>query len=86
VPEQVNVYVEFAASAPVVWVPDVVLLPDHAPLAAHDVAFVLDHVSVEDPPDVIAAGDAVIVTVGADATETVTDRLAEPPVPVHVSV
>jgi hypothetical protein len=67
-------------------VPDIVLLPDHEPLAVHDVALVLDHVSVEDPPEATVVGDAVIVTVAGNAIETVADRLADPPMPVQVSV
>jgi hypothetical protein len=60
-------------------VPDIVLLPDHAPLAVHDVAFVLDQLNVEDPPDAIVAGAALNVTVGdgALATVTVTLRVIE---------
>lgn len=63
--------IEFVPSAPVVCVPDIALLPDHAPLAVQDVAFVLDHVSVEEPPDATLAGEALSVTVGAVTTATV---------------
>jgi hypothetical protein len=86
VPVQVSVYVAFAASAPVDCVPDVPFVPDHAPLAVQDVAFVLDQVSVDDPPDATLDGDPLSETVGAGAIVTVASLLAEPPVPVHVSV
>ena len=72
VPEQVSVYVEFAATAPVDCVPDVDFVPDHAPLAEHELEFVLDHVSVDDPPDATFAGEALNVTVGRGAAATVT--------------
>lgn len=74
-------------SAPVDWVPVIALVPDHAPDAAQEVAFVADHVSVALPPLLIALGPTLSVTVGADAlTETVADCAALPPPPVHVSV
>ena len=63
--------------------------PLHAPLAVQLVAFVEDQVSVDDPPLVTEAGDALMVTVGgggAAVTVTVADWLALPPVPVQVSV
>ena len=47
VPLQVNEYVEFAESAPVDCEPLTGLLPDHAPEAVQEVAFVADHVRVE---------------------------------------
>ena len=70
-PEQLNVYVPALVSAPVDCVPDVALLPDHEPLAVHDVALVLDHVSVDDPPEATLVGEALSETVGAGATVTV---------------
>ena len=49
-------------------VPAVALLPAQPPDAVHDVAFVLDHVSIELPPAVIDAGlapsDSVAAGVG----------------------
>ena len=45
-------------------VPEVALVPVQAPLAVQEVALVEDHVSVDDWPGVISAGDAVKVTVG----------------------
>lgn len=74
-------------SVPVDWVPVIALVPDQAPEAAHEVAFVADHDSVALPPLLIALGPTLSVTVGADAvTETVADCVALPPLPVHVSV
>ena len=46
-------------------VPLVVSAPVQPPLAAHDVALVLDQLSVELLPDVMLVGLAVNVTVGA---------------------
>lgn len=88
VPVHVSVYVAFVASAPVDCDPDVACVPDHEPLAVHDVALVLDQVSVEELPEAMLAGEALRVTVGAGAaaTDTVADPFAEPPVPVQVSV
>ncbi len=62
------------------------LLPDHAPVARHEVALVDDHVSVEDPPLATDVGFAASDTVGAGATVTVADALAVPPVPVQERV
>ena len=44
--------------------PDVVLVPDHPPLAVQEVAFALDQVSVDEPPEVTDVGEAEKVTVG----------------------
>jgi hypothetical protein len=87
-PSQVSPYVAFCVSPPVDWLPDMFFEPDHAPLAVHDVAFALDHVNVEDPPEATLVGDAVNVRVGAGAvpTVTVTLRVTLPPEPVQVSV
>jgi hypothetical protein len=88
VPEQVSAYVEFAVTAPVDCVPDVDFVPDHAPLAEHELTLVLDQESVDDPPDATLAGEALNVTVGrgAAATVTVADWLADPPAPVQANV
>jgi hypothetical protein len=64
-------------SGPVDWLPEVALLPDHAPDAVQEVALVEDHVSVEAPPlTVTVVGFAEIATVGRGAgggvPETVT--------------
>ena len=70
-------------------VPEVAFVPDHPPLAVHDVAFVDDQVIVDEPPDVIDIGEAEIVTIatGIDVTFTVVD--CDTPVvlaPLQVSV
>jgi hypothetical protein len=77
-------------SAPVDWLPEVALLPDHAPEAAQEVALVDDQVSVEDAPLAIDVGFAASDTVGSGGggmpdTVTVVDALALPPEPVQVS-
>jgi hypothetical protein len=72
-------------SAPVDCVPATALVPDHAPEATHEVAFVADHVTVALLPLFMALGPTLSATVGADAlTETVTDCVALPPLPVQV--
>ena len=78
-----------AASAPVDWLPLVVLLPVHAPLAVHELALVLDQLSVLLPPELMLAGVAVKLTVGSGATAvTVMAAVCDavPPLPLHVSV
>ena len=89
-PVQARVNVLLAAvSAPVLAEPAVARLPDQAPLAAHDVALVEDHVNELLPPLATLVGLAVKVTVGAGtelATVTVTDLLALPPSPLQLSV
>jgi hypothetical protein len=54
-----------AVSAPVDWLPEVVVVPDHAPEREQEVAFVDDQVSIEELPLATDAGFAVIDTVGA---------------------
>ena len=62
------------------------LLPDQAPEAEQAVALLLDQVSVEALPELMVLGLALSVTNGGnDGTVTVTDCVAEPPGPVHVS-
>jgi hypothetical protein len=85
-PRQLSVNVLFADSAPVEAVPDVALLPVHAPLAVQLVAFVDAHVSVLLPPLATLLGLALSVTVGNGSTVTVVDCAAVPPAPVQVSV
>jgi hypothetical protein len=72
----------------VLWVPDVVLVPDQDPDAAQLVAFVELHASCEAAPGCTDVGDAVSVTVGAAAVDTVTAavREMEPPAPVQTRV
>ena len=77
-----------AVSAAVVSLPEAALVPDQAPEAAQDVAFVEDQVSVEDSPFATDAGFATSDTVGTGGGDTVTvaDALALPPEPVQVRV
>jgi hypothetical protein len=69
-------------------VPLVALVPVQSPVAAHDVALVVLHVSVEVLPWTIAFGLALSAKVGGGlggVTFTVTDCEPEPPAPLHVS-
>ena len=69
-----------AVSAPVDSLPEVGLVPDQAPEAAQELAFVEDQVSVEDSPFATDGGFAASDTVGAGGnTATVTVALALPP-------
>jgi hypothetical protein len=70
-PVQVNVYNPMAVRGPVDCEPLNALLPDQAPEAEQDEALLLDQVSVEAAPELMVLGEALSVTVGADA-ETVT--------------
>jgi hypothetical protein len=70
-------------------VPDVALAPLQPLEAVHDVALVVDQVSVELEPEVIEEGEALMVTTGAGVpavTVMVVELDALPPAPVHVSV
>jgi hypothetical protein len=72
--------------APVDCEPLVALVPDHAPEAVHEVAFVADQVSVELAPLATVLGLADKVTTGAGGvTETVADWFALPPPPEQAS-
>ncbi len=62
-------------SAPVDWVPESALPPDHDPLAVQDVAFVLDQDRVEAPPEATLVGEALRLTVGADVPVALTVTL-----------
>jgi hypothetical protein len=53
---QVNVNVAFAVKAPVLCEPEIAFVPDHAPEAEQELAFVELHVSVEEDPVVRALG------------------------------
>lgn len=70
--------------------PEIALLPDHAPDAVQEAALVDDQVSVEDAPLATEVGFAVSETVGTGGgggmpdTMTVTEVLALPPEPVQV--
>ena len=67
--------------APVDSLPEVAFAPDQPPEAVQDVAFVEDHVRVDDPPLVTERGLAARETVGP--TVTVADALCVPPAPVQ---
>lgn len=72
-------------TAPESSLPEVALEPDQPPEAAQDVAFVEDHVRVDDPPLVTDAGLALRETAGTGVAVTVTvaDALCVPPGPVQ---
>jgi hypothetical protein len=65
VPVHESEKVEFADSGPTLCVPLTALVPDHPPDAVQLVAFVADHVSVEEPPIATEVGLAVKVVTGA---------------------
>jgi hypothetical protein len=69
-PLQESVYVELIVGLTETE-PDVPFTPDHAPLAVQDVAFALDHVIVEEPPDVIVVGEDEMVTVASGEVDVV---------------
>jgi hypothetical protein len=75
---------------PLDWLPEIALLPDHAPEATQEVASVDDQARVEDPPLVTDVGlgtsDTVGIGGGVLVTATDTDALAVPPVPVQARV
>jgi hypothetical protein len=67
-------------------VPETLLVPDQAPEATHEVAFVALHCSEEAPPDCTVLGLACSTTAAEAAlTVTVVPCEAEPPAPVQVS-
>ena len=69
-------------------VPLVASVPVQPPEAVHEVALVLDQVSVELAPKAIVVGFAVSVTAGGadELTVTVAEAGVVPPVPVQLSV
>lgn len=87
VPVQVSVKVPLAVIELRVSLPEVALLPLHAPLAVHAVALVVDQVNVELLPLVTINGFALIDRVGTGVTGgctvTVETAFALPPGPVH---
>jgi len=89
-PVQARPKVLVLVNAPVDWLPEVALAPDHAPEAEQEVAFVDDQMSVEAPPlatDVrFAASDTVGTGGGGGVPDTVTvaTALALPPEPVQL--
>jgi hypothetical protein len=62
---QVSVNVLVAANGPTISLPEVPLLPLHAPEAVHAFAFVVDHVSCEVPCGPTEVGFAARLTVGS---------------------
>ena len=88
VQERLNVLV--LVNAPVDWLPEVALAPDHPADAVQVVAFVEDQVSVEDPPLATDMGFATSDTVGIGGgggvpdTVTVTDLVTVPSEPAQV--
>ena len=73
-------------SAPVDCEPLVGSDPDQESEAVHEVASVDDQLRAELAPLAMVPGFALRLTVGAgDVTDTVTDCMALPPVPLHVS-
>jgi hypothetical protein len=70
-PEQLSEYVDVVLSAPVLSVPDVDFVPDHAPEAVHELAFVELQETVAGLPGVTEVGLAAIVTLGAGVDITV---------------
>ena len=58
-----------------VCVPEVALAPDQPPEAVHAVAFVEDHVMVEELPHATEVGFAEMVTVGAGAAGVATEKV-----------
>jgi hypothetical protein len=68
-------------------VPDTAFVPDQAPEAVQEVAFVAVQFNVALLPLVMALGPTLKLTVGAAALmETVADWVAVPPVPEQLSV
>jgi hypothetical protein len=86
IPLHVRPNVEFAVMGGVRNVSLTDLFPLHAPLAVQFVASVPFHVRVTVCPFVTLVADDVRVSVGAGITSAVTDCVADPPIPVQVSV
>ena len=71
-------------NAPLDWLPEIALLPDHAPEARQELASVDDQLRVEELPLITEVGFAVSDTMGTGAvTVTLADALAVPPSPVQ---
>jgi hypothetical protein len=64
-PVQARENVPVLVSAPLDWLPEIALLPVHAPEARQEVALVEDQLSVEDPPLATDVGLAARDTAGA---------------------
>lgn len=69
------------------WEPEDAFAPDHPPDAVQEPAPAADHVSVDESPAAMLAGDAERDTVGTGVV-TVTSTLldATPPLPVQVRI
>ena len=85
-PTQLSVNVLLAVSEPVEAVPEIALLPAHAPLAVQLVALVDDQVSVLALPVTTVVGFAASVTVGNVTTVAIADCAAVPPGPMQLRV
>jgi hypothetical protein len=64
-PVQLSEYVDVALRTPVLCVPEVDFVPDQAPEALHELALLALQLIVEAPPELMEAGFAEIVTLGA---------------------
>ena len=85
-PVQVRSNSVVVASAPVDCEPLVGTTPLQPPEAWHDVAFRALHVRVAAPPLLTVDGSADSVTLGGSVTTTSAVCVADPPLPVQVSV
>jgi hypothetical protein len=68
-------------SAPVGSLPEVAFVPDHAPVAEQEVAFVEDQMSIEEPPLVTDVGFATSDAVGTDEHVAAAGQPSESPLP-----
>ena len=85
-PVQVTEYSVVAATARVTWLPLVASVPLHPPVAAHEVALLDVHASVEVAPRDTVVGFAVSVTTGRGTTLTmVVATVLVPLVPVQLN-
>lgn len=89
-PLQVSIYEEFAVILLSARVPEVVFSPVHAPEAEQFVVLAELQVRVAEPPEAIEFVLEVMVTLGCELGDAdmvmVLEALAEPPVPLQVSV
>ncbi len=83
-PVQVRENAPEFVNAPLDSLPEIALLPDHAPEATQEAASVDDQLSVEDSPLATEVGFADSDTVGIRSTVTVVEALALPPGPVQI--
>ena len=84
-PVQAKENVPGAVNAPLDSLPEVALVPDHAPEATQELASVDDQVSVDDLPVATKVGVADSDTVGTGNTATIVETLVLPPEPVQVT-